>query len=513
MYEFHDLTPATKGEVKGRMAESFSFNGVWIEDEIPQFVVTGTTGRELMEAELDTFEVGFSNGSKYRKKRYPERKITVHYMMGAQTDHDFRQAYNKLNALLDPEQAQLIFADEPDKYFVATKTENSTVEPGKNFVVGEIVFTCTDPLKYSTVTKSFPATLIEGVLTANIENKGTAAVPIDYKIHMNHENGYIGIVSESGAMQYGKKEEADGKIVEMNERLLTMTNFFNKADDGASGVDYMHPNYDATGTLAVVNWWDQQWLSFGSAGPNPGQAMTGGQRTVAVPADSKGHVGAKNFYSYFFVVMWAGLMGQVGEFNINRLTADNKQIAGVNWYKQDLSGNTAHYELWSNGKILKSYDYESSHETNKNPWWRTNGHCDLRKVGRKLTFYWWATYPSFEIPEIENWECAKISMAFKCHPVYRNRLVTHMGIRSFIFDKLGVQHWKDVPNRYPGNADMIVKGNEGKMYFRGMPRPQDEMTGTKYFLAKPGVNKVEFYHSSFSSPAPTITAEIREAWL
>ena len=69
MYEFHDLTPATKGEVKGRMAESFSFNGVWIEDEIPQFVVTGTTGRELMEAELDTFEVGFSNGSKYRKKQ------------------------------------------------------------------------------------------------------------------------------------------------------------------------------------------------------------------------------------------------------------------------------------------------------------------------------------------------------------------------------------------------------------------------------------------------------------
>jgi len=60
---------------------------------------------------------------------------------------------------------------------------------------------------------------------------------------------------------------------------------------------------------------------------------------------------------------------------------------------------------------------------------------------------------------------------------------------------------------------MIVKGNQGKMYFRGMPRPQDEMTGTKYFLAKPGVNKFEFYHSSFSSPAPTITAEIREAWL
>lgn len=67
MYEFHDLTPATKGEVKGRMAESFSFNGVWIEDEIPQFVVTGTTGRELMEAELDTFEVGFPTAQNTEK--------------------------------------------------------------------------------------------------------------------------------------------------------------------------------------------------------------------------------------------------------------------------------------------------------------------------------------------------------------------------------------------------------------------------------------------------------------
>nr|WP_305150937.1 distal tail protein Dit [uncultured Dubosiella sp.] len=513
MYEFHDITPATKGEVKGRMPESFSFNGVWIEDEIPQFVVTGTTGRELMEAELDTFEVGFSNGSKYRKKRYPERKITVHYMMGAQTDTDFRAAYNKLNALLDPEQAQLIFADEPDKYFIASKTENSTVEPGKNFVVGEIVFTCTDPLKYSTVTKSFPATLVDGVLTASIQNFGTMPVPIDYRVHMNHENGFVGIVSEHGAMQYGKKEEADGKTVQQSERLLNMSDFFNAPDDGSKGVDYMHPTYDATGTLSVSTWWGERWLSFGSAGPNPGQAMTGGQRTLEVPADSNGHKGAKNWYAWWRVVMWAGLMGQVGEFNINFLTADNRQIAGVNWYKQDLSGNTAHYELWSNGKILASYSYESCHELNKNPWFHTNGFCDLKKHGRKLTFYWWGTYPSFEIPEIENWECAKVSMAFKCHPTYRNRLVTHMGITGFLFNKDNVSKWMDVPNRYPAGQDMVIKGNEGKMYFRGMPRPSDEIIGTKYFLAQPGVTKVEFYHSSFSTPAPTITAEIREAWL
>lgn len=480
------------------------YDGVTINDQIRGFKVKSVTGRELLGAEIKERDRPILPGADFISRNYPTREIEVVFQIQAPTEEAYRIRFNKLNSLLNKKEAQVIFSDEVDKYFIA-----STADMDSN----QITFHCSDPLKYSTVIKSFPATVEEGVLTAKIINNGTVAVPIDYKIHMNHENGYMGIVSESGAMQYGKKEEADGKIVEMNERLLTMTNFFNKADDGASGVDYMHPNYDATGTLAVATWWNEQWLSFGSAGSNPGQAMTGGQRTVAVPADSNGHVGAKNFYSWWRVVMWAGLMGQVGEFNINWLTADNKQIAGVNWYKQDLSGNTANYEMWSNGKILASYSYESSHETNKNPWFHTNGYCDLRKVGRKLTFYWWATYPSFDIPEIENWECAKISMAFKCHPVYRNRLVTHMGIRGFIFDKLGVQHWKDVPNRYAGNADMIVKGSEGKMYFRGMPRPQDEMTGTKYFLAKPGVNKVEFYNSSFSVPAPTITAEIREAWL
>lgn len=480
------------------------YDGITINDQIRGFKVKSVTGRELLGAEIKERERSVLPGADFISRNYPTRDIEVAFQIQAPTEEAYRIRFNKLNALLNKKEAQIIFSDEVDKYFIA-----STADMDSN----QITFHCSDPLKYSTVIKSFPATVEDGVLTAKIINNGTVEVPIDYTIHMNHENGYVGIVSENGAMQYGKKEEADGKIVQKSECLLDMNDFFNAPNDGSTGIDYMHPNYDATGTLAVVNWWNEQWLSFGSAGPNPGQAMTGGQRTLTVPADSNGHRGAKNFYSYFFVVMWAGLMGQVGEFNINWLTSDNKQIAGVNWYKQDLNGNTANYELWSNGKILKSYSYQSSHETDKNPWWRTNGHCDVMKTGKKLRFYWWGSYPTFEIPEIENWECAKVSMAFKCHPTYRNRLVTHMGIKNFSLYKNNVNHYVDVPNRFSGNQDMIVKGNEGKMYFRGMPRPQDEMTGTKYFLAKPGVNKVEFYHSSFSSPAPTITAEIREAWL
>ena len=135
----------------------------------------------------------------------------VTYQLSAKTDIAFREAFNRLNGLLDAEQAELLFNDEPDKYFIATKAGNSEIPPGRNSVTGEIIFYCTDPAKHSTVEKVFPASPnADGILEATIVNEGTEAVPVSYDIVHNHENGYIGIVSEYGVMQYGRVEEADG---------------------------------------------------------------------------------------------------------------------------------------------------------------------------------------------------------------------------------------------------------------------------------------------------------------
>ena len=78
---------------------------------------------------------------------------------------------------------ELIFNDEPDKYFIATKAGNSEVAAGRNSVTGEIVFYCTDPSKYSVVEKTFPASLnADGILEATIVNRGTESVPVSYEI-------------------------------------------------------------------------------------------------------------------------------------------------------------------------------------------------------------------------------------------------------------------------------------------------------------------------------------------
>ena len=43
------------------------------------------SGRELLGSEIDDYEIGNVNGTKYRGKRYPARTITVTYQIIAKT--------------------------------------------------------------------------------------------------------------------------------------------------------------------------------------------------------------------------------------------------------------------------------------------------------------------------------------------------------------------------------------------------------------------------------------------
>lgn len=511
MYEFIDTTQVQNAS--SLPAEAVKFNGVWLDQKVPGFRTLHVSGRELIECEIADDQMGSMDGTQYQYKRYPSRTITVTYQLIAESDTAFREAYNQLNGLLDAEQAELLFNDETDKYFIATKASNSEVSPGMNHVTGDICFYCTDPRKYSTTEKTFQASLNEdGILEATIVNNGTESVPISYEITHNDDNGYIGIVSEHGAMQYGLVKEADGENYQQNEMLATLEDFFDAPDD-VNGTDVMHPSHGVKGTLADATWFGNRFLKFGTKGDAVG-AANGGLRTIEIPADSNGEKGCRNFYSYFHLIFYAGAMGQTGEMCINWLTEDNKMIAGVNWYKTDTSGNTGYYELWANGKLLKTYAYTTSHLHSQNPWYWDWGHCDLRKEGNRLTFFYWANYPSYVIPEIEGMECAKIQIAIKQYGDRSGaKLMTHMGINVFHFQKLHVEKWRDVPNRYQPGDVLSIDGDTTKAYVNGMPRLDDEIVGTKPFLAPPGETKVQFCYSDFCETAPSVTARIREAYL
>ena len=517
LYDFVDTTEAPWAQ--GTPAEAVCFNGIWLDNEIEGFRTLNVSGREVSDKDIDTKDTKAAFGETFQRASYPPRTITVTYQLMAESDALFRQYYNKLNELLSPEQAKLIFADEPDKYFIATKSGNDEVDAGMNSVTGYIKFLCLDPLKHSTTLKEFTAVADDdGVLKATITNNGTVDVPISYEITHENENGYIGIVSEKGAMQYGFIEEADGETYEQSECLFTHNLIFNTADD-VGGTDVMNPQYGTNGSLAIRTHAGKSYLGFGTEGTKKGNA-NGGLRTITLPADSEGVVGARNFYCWFHMIMYAGLMGQTGEMCISWIADDGTPICAVNWYKTDKSGNTGYYELrvYTNGawKIWKSFNFQCTHIQSQNPWAWDWGYCDLRKEGSKLTFYYWGGYPSIIVPDIENKACSKIQFSVKAwqgRTSVGSNFLNILGLYKFYFHKLNVEKWKDVPNRYSAGDVITIDGDANKVYVKGMPRQSDEVRGTKYFKSSPGSTDVEIHCSSWVKSKPTVKAYIREAWL
>ena len=217
MYEFVDTNQA--GSKNSLPSEALQIDGEYIENLIDGYRTLYVTGRELLGSEISEREIDLVDGSEYTGKRDTTRSITVGYQLLCTSPREFQEKFNKLSGILNKEQAKLIFADEPDKYFIGTKSSVGDVEPGRLNVKSEFTFYCCDPRKYSAAEKSFTAHQESGYQTLTIVNGGTESVPVSYDITHNHENGFIGIASKYGAIQLGKIEEADGEDYKASEIL------------------------------------------------------------------------------------------------------------------------------------------------------------------------------------------------------------------------------------------------------------------------------------------------------
>lgn len=495
---------------------ALSVNDVQIEKEIIGFKTSYVTGREPISSQLIENEIGISDGSRYRYKKDKTRDIVVTYHLVADTLEIHKRLENKLKSLIYEENSKWIFEDEKDVFFTGTVSDftgSKLAVSGLIASAGEITIHCSDPYRYSVKEYEIEPSADDGK-TILIDYKGTyKAYPI-LEATMINDNGFIGYVNDrESILQFGSPDEVDGKSYQKSETLVTLVDFINASDD-VNGKDVMHPTYGCKGTLTTGTWFGTNFLKFGSKGSTVGSA-NGGLRTINVPADSNGVVGAKNFYSYIHLLFYAGLMGQTGEMCINYLTSDNKMIAGINWYKTDASGNAAKYELWANGKLLQVYNYTTSHLNSQNPWYWSWGHCDLKKEGGKLTFYWWGNYPSYYIPEVENMECAKIQISIKqWGDRSGNRFMTYAGFDQFTFQKMNVDAWDDVPNKF-GKSDILsVNCRSGEVTNRGLPAIDLGAIGNNWedFYLKPGNNQIRCIYSEWAKQ-PRFKLKYREVFL
>lgn len=249
MYEFIDVTEVSESSILP--SEALQINGEYIENLISGYRTLHVEGREALSPDVITYTTGVRDGSAIKSKRFPERIITVTYQLIAADNAAFREAYNQLGGILNVENAELIFNDEQDKFFVGTPCIIGSVKPGVNAVVGEFEIVCADPFKYSVVEYEAEPEFEESSVL--IDYNGTyRAFPILEASFFNEENtsddgeteteltgagdcGFVAFFNESEKIiQLGNPDEVDG-IENAYPKSQTLSNHsFNKSTSWGS---------------------------------------------------------------------------------------------------------------------------------------------------------------------------------------------------------------------------------------------------------------------------------------
>jgi predicted phage tail component-like protein len=476
-----------------------SFDGVVIPVEITKI------NRNLTPPiNNNTQTIGNRNGVAFLYSTHGESSITIEFSRQNYTARglsDFRR--DTAGIIHSTEPKKLIFSDEPELYYEAILSGNQTLDEDYLRSNGSITFLVPDGLAHSTVEKVFPASLnSNGIMEATIVNNGTAEVPISYQITHNHENGYVGIVSEYGAMQYGYVDELDKEIRTKSQVLVN----YSKASDFnamTNGGGVLTDNFPTNGTWATY----YDYLALGGAGS--GTTWHGASKTMTIPADSSGASGAQNFLAQARVWFETGTVAQTGILQFVIGDESGNHLASMHIMKDSTTNNTARVitqvQLQEKHRIY--YEPNSKSVTNQ-----ANGWISITKTGELFNFYFGGKTYSVRVPAAASRKGLTLTIFLGQYGTRGSGSLVHrMYFKNMVFQKNNVNYWYDIPNRYRNGSVLYIDGETTKAYVDGIP--SEEITGSNYFLAPPGETKVQFYYSDFSAPAPTIEARIREAYL
>lgn len=497
--------------------ERVYFNG----QELTQYITVTSDFHLWQGADFDPqfSESEILSGSDFNYTRFNVKKIPVPFYNVAGTT----QKYNKLMAILNvDEPKELRFSSLPNITFQAIPSGNIDYErltrrDGK----GTINFIIADGLAHSKAAREFVfAKNSDGIWETEIVNDGSEDAYVNYEIKLKKESGFVGIVSEYGAMQFGKVDEADGYIDRKNVVITS-----NQKGDFANWTDGT-VNYENTNKIITTKMAAD--TSYGGRlGLLPSSFKTSGKSGAYQYGAVKEYTltnPASQWYIWARAWFETGLMGQTGAWCLTVLDENNHLIAGMAIEKDDTVGNTANVRfLMGDGsggsRTVKTIPFTPSYWIPPNPYGSegrdTNSNMfDLVKEKDRVQFFWYGGYYPFYDSRLANVKAKKIQF-FVGQYAGRNttdRKVTHHYLNDFSFSQLHVEYWKDVPNRYPNGSTIAIDGEKGQIKVNNQIRPDDEILGTTYFKVPPGKTKVQLILSSFAE-ITSATATIQEVYI
>ncbi|MCD5028680.1 distal tail protein Dit [Enterococcus asini] len=494
------------------------YNGVKITD---YFDLSEAPDRSLFgEFETAVEKRGNGNGDIFVSTRRGSKDISLPVFTNLDRAREAKDSLTKALNVTEPK--RLWFSDEPDRYYSAVPAGNGNLKRALESITeysGELSFLVPDGVAHATASKDFTfSPNSDGILETTIVNDGTDWTTVDYTITHNHENGFLGIVSEYGAIQLGRISEVDG--VDDTKIVVLANNPKGNFDDWTDGtVFYENPNKKAVTTMTA----DTQY------GGRLGVLPTSFTNTAS--GELFGAIKEKVFTTpatdwYLWAQAWyeTTVMGQTGSWGLDIIDEDNRLIAGMSLDKTDSAGNTAKMRFnvgtsAGGARIIKEILFEPAYWENSNPYGgesrlKNRNPFDIRKEGSKITFFWRGGYYAFTLPELATKKAKRIQyFVGQYNGRTASQLMTHHYLNNLTFYDLKQQYWRDVPNRYPSGSVVYIDGKARKPYFNNMLRLSDEVIGSHYFKVPPGETKVQLVCSDFSTPLPTAKATIQEVFL
>lgn len=497
--------------------ERVYFNG----KELTQYITVTSDFHLWQGADFDPqfSENEILSGSEFNYTRFGTKTIPVPFYTCTGSVED----YNQLQRILKvKEPKELRFSSLPNLTFQAIPSGDLDYDKiTRNAGKGTINFIIADGLAHSKTAREFEfAKNSDGIWETEIVNDGSEDAYVNYEIKLKKESGFVGIVSEYGAMQFGKVDEADGYTARKNVTVLS-----NQKGDFANWADgtVCYENQRKIVTTQMTS----DAAFNGRLGLLPSSFRTSGTSGALQYGAVKEYT-LTNPISQWYI--WArawfetGLMGQTGAWCLTVLDESNHLIAGMAIEKDDTVGNTANVRfLMGDGsggsRTVKTIPFTPSYWIPPNPYGSegraTNSNMfDLVKEKDRVQFFWYGGYYPYYDSRLANVKAKKIQF-FVGQYAGRNttdRLVTHHYLNDFSFYQLHVDYWKDVPNRYPSGSTIAIDGEKGQIKVNNQIRLDDEIIGTTYFKVPPGKTKVRLLVSSFAEVA-SATATIQEVYI
>lgn len=195
------------------------FNGIKLSEYVRVTEIIRPIGnnREL------TLSENLSIGATVTKMRRSVKEHIIKFDIEAKDAREREELKHALAGIFDVENpVKVAYSDEPDKYYLGIPSGDVTLERVTRwFNRSEIKIIIPDGVAHSTVYRPFNTTTTSnGKTTIALTNNGTVEAHPIIRIKHKAENGYIGLVNQTGAFELGNPEEADTEVVKQSEVLF-----------------------------------------------------------------------------------------------------------------------------------------------------------------------------------------------------------------------------------------------------------------------------------------------------